>query len=247
VSQASAVLCVSSDLANWAGKYGARGNVHTIQNGIDASVFRFRPQSLAGHGLGVPADERVVLFVGWLSEQKGVPQLLDAIAILNQRDGGRWHAALIGEGYMEADLRRQARDLHIAENIRFLGPLQPEQIAAWMAAADLFCLPSETEGCPNVILEALSCGCPVVATSVGGAPELVDEDCAILIAERKPDVLARALENAAQRTWDRGQIAGKHQRSWHQVARETYAVCEQAVDARRKMETGGVIEVGHGD
>ena len=70
-----------------------------------------------------------------------------------------------------------------------LGRRKSGEVAQWMRAADIFCLPSHSEGCPNVIVEALACGRPIVASNVGGIPELVDEGCGILMAPRDPGKL----------------------------------------------------------
>ena len=108
-----------------------------------------------------------------------------------------------------------------------------QTVAAWMNASDLFCLPSETEGCPNVLLEALACGRPAVATAVGGIPELIDDSCGILLPSKEPEVLARALETAARTSWDREAIAKRWRRTWTDVARETHEVCQGVVERCR--------------
>lgn len=77
-----------------------------------------------------------------------------------------------------------------------------------------------------MILEALQCGRPVVATGVGGIPELVDESCSILVPARDAARLATALDEALQRNWDEDTISRRHGRTWEDVGRETYAVCE---------------------
>jgi glycosyltransferase involved in cell wall biosynthesis len=129
---------------------------------------------------------------------------------------------------LEASLRRQAEALGIAGRVHFAGPQKAPEVARWMNACDVFCLPSATEGCPNVILEALACGRPVVATAVGGIPEIVTPRCGILVADDEAGRLAEALADAACRGWKREEIAAFRQRGWEQVAQETYEACEQA-------------------
>ena len=96
-----------------------------------------------------------------------------------------------------------------------------------MRAADLFCLPSYSEGCPNVVVEALACGRPVVATRVGGIPELVKGTCGMLIPPRDIGELRRALDAALSKQWDGEEIARTSRRSWKDVAAETFAVCRR--------------------
>jgi len=224
--RSAAVLCVSTDLANIARSFGAPAErVHTVRNGIDSSVFRFMDQSEARRALGIPAGERLVVFIGWLSALKGTPQLIEAIQMLN-RSHGPHRLALIGEGRLEANLRTQVASLGIEDRVQFLGARGAPQIAEWLNAADLLCLPSESEGCPNAIVEALSCGTPVVATSVGGIPELVDERCGVLLPSNRAEEIAEGLQKAFRMSWNRAAIAASHSRSWSKVAEETYRVCE---------------------
>jgi glycosyltransferase involved in cell wall biosynthesis len=101
-----------------------------------------------------------------------------------------------------------------------------------MAAADLTCLASYTEGCPNVIVESLACGRAVVATNVGGIPELVNASNGVLVRPHDSADLARGLIEAFGREWDEEGIAGASRRSWKTVAEETIAVCREVIGRR---------------
>jgi glycosyltransferase involved in cell wall biosynthesis len=246
LTKAAAVLCVSDDLAEVARRLGARPeNVHTIRNGVDGDVFRPSGQEAARAALQLQLDGRLVLFVGWLAALKGVPQLLDAIALLNRGGAENWQLVLIGEGSLESDLRRQTRELGIQGRVIFTGPQNSRQIATWMNASDFLCLPSDSEGCPNVVVEALSCGTPVVANAVGGIPELVNERSAVLMPNNTAPAIARALEEARLKSWDRKEIARANSRSWQQVARETYRICEEVVGKWSPMPVQ-MAESGYG-
>ena len=98
------------------------------------------------------------------------------------------------------------------------------EVAQWMAASNAFCLPSYSEGCPNVVVEALACGRPVIACDVGGIPELVDDTCGVLLPPQDPDRLAGAIRATLDRPWDEALIARKAKRSWEDCARETMDV-----------------------
>ena len=102
-----------------------------------------------------------------------------------------------------------------------------------MAAADLVTLPSYMEGCPNVVLEALACGRPVVATNVGGIPEIMNDKCGRLVPPRDPAALARALASVLDATWDAAAISAHWSRSWSMVAAELMAVFESVLSNRR--------------
>jgi len=102
-----------------------------------------------------------------------------------------------------------------------------------MAAADLVTLPSYMEGCPNVVLEALACGRPVVATNVGGIPEILSEECGRLVPPRDARSLAMALAEVLDCSWDAAAISAHGSRSWNTVASELLDIFESLVSARQ--------------
>jgi glycosyltransferase involved in cell wall biosynthesis len=101
-----------------------------------------------------------------------------------------------------------------------------------MAAADLVTLPSYMEGCPNVVLEALACGRPVIATRVGGIPEIMSDVCGRLIPPRDANALARALDAVLSAAWDAASISAHWSRSWSKVAEELLDVFESVAACR---------------
>jgi glycosyltransferase involved in cell wall biosynthesis len=101
-----------------------------------------------------------------------------------------------------------------------------------MAAADLVTLPSYSEGHPNVLVEALACGRPVVATPVGGIPEVVDADCGVLVPVRDPAALAAGLADVLDRSWDESALARRFSRDWDAVAEDTLTACREAMAGR---------------
>ena len=108
------------------------------------------------------------------------------------------------------------------------GHVANSEVATWFAACDVFCLPSHSEGCPNVIIEARACGRPVVATTAGGISEVTSPDNAILVEPRSPEDLAGALLAALERDWDPLKIAAGLC-SWDEVAARAFAVCRRAL------------------
>jgi glycosyltransferase involved in cell wall biosynthesis len=103
------------------------------------------------------------------------------------------------------------------------------RVAEWMAAADLVTLPSWSEGHPNVLVEALACGRPVVSCPVGGVPEVVDDACGVLVPPRDAAALAAGLRTVLARDWNEGALSGRHSRSWSAVAADTMAACGEAI------------------
>jgi glycosyltransferase involved in cell wall biosynthesis len=108
-----------------------------------------------------------------------------------------------------------------------------DDVAVWMAAADLVTLPSYMEGCPNVVLEALACGRPVVATNVGGIPEIMSDSCGRLVPPRNAAALAEAIRSVLATTWDAATISAQRSRSWNTVASELLELFESLVSTRR--------------
>ncbi|MBM3269292.1 MAG: glycosyltransferase [Candidatus Sericytochromatia bacterium] len=167
--------------------------VRTIHNGVpqpDAPADpACRPAVRAECGL--PPDAPLVVTAARLADQKGLHHLLAAFPAVRARVPG---AALLvaGEGERRADLEREARDLGLDGAVRFLG--RRDDVSRLLAAADVFCLPSLSEGLPLAIAEAMAAGLPVVATPVGGVPEIVqDGETGFLVPPGDAGALAARL------------------------------------------------------
>jgi len=226
---AKRILVVSEDLGRVAERdYDADpARIRAIPNGCDATIFHPRDRSDARAALGIDADAELVVYVGRLVPEKGLRELLDAMATLAPQRP-KLQLALVGEGPMRAEL-----DAKVAADptlrVHLPGAQGPHEVARWMAASDLVTLPSYSEGHPNVLVEALACGRQVVATPVGGIPEVVDADCGLLVAARDPVALAAGLRDALERQWDDGALSRRFSRGWDAVAADTLRACEEAL------------------
>ena len=162
-----------------------------VPNGLDMEPFlEARPWPLREE-LGLPPDAHVIGCVARLEEQKGIEYLLRAARVVT----AEWPRAVFvvaGGGPKEAELRAMALDAGLGERFRFLG--YRDNVPSLMAAFDVFVLPSLWEGLPNVVLEAMAAGCPVVATDVGGAGELIaHRESGWLVPARDPQAIADAV------------------------------------------------------
>jgi colanic acid/amylovoran biosynthesis glycosyltransferase len=134
-----------------------------------------------------------ILTVGRITAAKDPLTFITALGIL-LRAGHRFTADIVGDGDLEGAVRDHARRLEVSGRVVFRGLLRHEAVLRQYEAADIFVLSSLWEGCPNVVLEAMAHGLPVVATAVGGIPELVtDGDSGLLVPPGDPDALAAAL------------------------------------------------------
>ena len=207
--------------------------VRTIRNGCNPSVFHLRDRSAARAQLAIDARAELVLFVGRLDSAKGIEELLEAFASLAGRRPNL-RLAYVGDGPGGGHLRSKAKHLALENRVILNGARSSLEVAQWLAAANVLALPSYNEGYPNVVIEALSCGRPVIATNVGGILELVNEESGILIAPRDSRALAGAIEKAMDRRWDEHSISEQFRRGWDEAADELLRICELALQHRRE-------------
>jgi teichuronic acid biosynthesis glycosyltransferase TuaC len=207
--------------------------VRTVLNGCDSRTFHLASRSAARKQLAVDEKDELVLFVGRLDPAKGIVELLDAfVSLANRLPNLR--LAYVGDGPGGEHLWRKAKAAGLESRIVLADSCSSQEVARWLAASNVLALPSYSEGCPNVIIESLSCGRPVIGTNVGGIPQLINEECGILVAPRDTQGLANAIENAMRRNWDERLISKQFRRDWDQVAGEILDICSQAVQKRRR-------------
>ena len=237
--RANHVITVSHDLQRTAIGLGADPQ-HTCTelNGCDTQIFHPADQAEARIELGLNSAAEIVLFVGRWDLRKGLLELVQAVAALRSQRP-MLQCYIVGDGPDQAAVIAMITKLNAESFILIRPSMASRDVARWMAAADLVTLPSYNEGCPNVVVEALSAGRPVVATSVGGIPELMDESVGRLVPPRQVEPLGIALADVLDREWDAGQIAATHRKSWMDVARGMYQVLETTLRDHRSAMTRG--------
>ena len=234
---ADAVVAVSEHLKEIAIRLGARPDrVSVLPNGVDASAFPVILRAEARRLLGLDTDRKILLFIGSLLPVKGVDLLLCAFAKHASALQATRRPLLIvaGEGPMRSRLERLAARGGLSDAVRHLGQISREDVALWMNAADAVALPSRNEGCPNVVLEALACGTPVVASRVGAVPDLLDDSCGLMVEPNDPAAFAAALGAAIERQWNRSAIRRRVEAmSWEANAKRLHDILQRAVASRR--------------
>jgi glycosyltransferase involved in cell wall biosynthesis len=164
--------------------------------------------------------------------RKGLRELVEAAVFLHPQRP-TLNVYLVGEGPAKSLIESAIQANNAASYIHMMPGCSFDEVAVWMAASNLVTLPSYNEGCPNVILEALACGRPVVATNVGGIPEIMSEEFGCLVPPREPIQLANALASVLDKSWDATAISMHRNRSWEAGAAELLEVFDALVSARK--------------
>jgi teichuronic acid biosynthesis glycosyltransferase TuaC len=222
VKNSAAVTAVSRDLANKIDSWGASDNCSfSIPNGVDLSRFRVFDKKECRKELSLPEELKLILYVGRLSEEKGFNHLIDAVEIMfKERNAEKICVVAVGDGPLRTLYEKRVNSKGMTESFIFKGNQEHGLIPQWIGASDLLCLPSLTEGCPNVVMEALSAGRPVVASKVGGVPEMVrDGQQGFLSEAGDPADLLSCIEKALSRDWDAKDLrSAVIEKSWGNVA-----------------------------
>ncbi len=206
---AAGSIAVSQALADRLIALGAPADrVHTLRNGVDTVRFAPQPRDVARRRLGLREDSRYLLMVGNLVELKGHAIAIEALVALPGLE-----LLCVGAGPELAALQALAQRLGVEQRVRFVGQVGQADLKWWYSAADALVLCSSREGWPNVLLEAMACGTPVIATRVGGTPEVVTTSAAGRLMERRDAsalvaawqaLVAHAPKRAATRQYAEG-------------------------------------------
>lgn len=206
---AKGILSVSQALADKMVKLGIEeSKIQVIYNGVDHEKFsQDTPRPFASDYL---------FFIGNLKRDKGVIELLEGFAQIADNNP-ELHLVYAGNGSMMSFLKEHAKKLNISHKIKFLGNINHDDVPQWLGHAKALVLPSYHEGVPNVLLEAMACGKPIIATNVGGIPEIIDEKyCGILIPKHNKQAVSDAITNIMGIPWDHEKIKSHSQNfSWH--------------------------------
>jgi teichuronic acid biosynthesis glycosyltransferase TuaC len=187
----------------------------SVANGIDAVTNR---HSLCVYGvvdleefspasdkvslrkeLGLPLNKMVALYAGYIQERKGIYEMLEAFCRIHKVEPNVM-LCVCGGGEEEMRFTQMVRERNLEHIIRILGEVATDQMNKWMKASDLLVLATHTEGMPNVVMEAMACGLPVVTTAVGGLPEAIGNcEGAILVppwdVDKFKDAVLKVLRN----------------------------------------------------
>lgn len=205
---------------------GKIDNITVIHNGADPTKFKPMNKEILKHELGINGRCRIILFIGNLTPVKGINYLLEAFAqLMSEPIGKDIVLFLIGDGEEKENLVMQSKRLKIEDKVSFLGTKQHAEIPLWLNIADLFVLPSISEGFPTIIPEAMMCGVPVLASDVGGISEIIShgetgllvkpgdvegikKGMRLLLEDEivKNKMIVKAIEKSRKYTWENNVI-----------------------------------------
>jgi teichuronic acid biosynthesis glycosyltransferase TuaC len=224
------LVTVSRDLKRKVASLASVDNVEVVENGADDSLFTCISKREARTKVGLPFDKKMLLFVGNLVPVKGVDILLEAVSKLERMDTV---LCVVGQGFLRQSLESLAARLGIAERCMFVGGRPHREIPSWLSAADCLVLSSLSEGFPTILPEAMMCRVPIVATAVGGIPEVVKhQQTGLLVAPGDADALAEAINAILEpgyfvpRMIEHAEHTAKSLLTWHANAirmKEIYA------------------------
>ncbi len=221
--EAAALVSVSAALGDSLRALGAPAEkVSVLRNGVDLNLFAPGDRAALRAELGLRGP--LLLSVGHLVPDKGHHLVIEALADLPQMN-----LAIVGEGPMRGELQSRAESLGVGERIVWVGNVEQQKLVKFYGAADITVLASRAEGMPNVLLESIACGTPVISSDVGGAGEVVtSEDAGILLRERSAGAIAEAVRALMQSPRDASRVR-KHgeQFSWSATTAGLVALFER--------------------
>lgn len=234
--RADAVVAVSGPLERELRAGLGQTRLHVIRNAwVPAPQGALLTRSQARVALGIWDDAFHLGFVGRLGREKGADVFVEALGRL---DGDRYVASVLGTGTEEEALTARARSLGVDERIRWHGFVA--NAGSYLTALDIFVLSSRTEGTPIALLEAIAAGVPVVATRVGGVPDVVSDREALLVEPERPDQLAEAIREVQRQPAEARERARRaRERIEREFAAEAWVarydeVYRQAIERRRQ-------------
>ncbi len=194
LSASDRITTVSGALRDIVAENGFRQKTEVIYNGCNVDRFHYADKAEARKGLELPLDRKIFLFIGHIITSKGVLELIKAFHELKNR-GSSALLIMIGFGDDVVKVEDEIKSRNLSESVILPGYIPHERLPLWINASDIFVLPSYQEGLPNVVLEAMACRKPVIATRVGGIPEVVSDGVTgILVEPRNVFQLTEAMQ-----------------------------------------------------
>lgn len=211
LSRANRVFAVSDSLRQIALSCGIESTkLRVVGNGVDIAKFSPQPIISSRAALGIAPDAKVLVTVGGLVERKGFHRVIATLPELIKNYPSLIYLIIGGaspEGNMTTQLQQLVSELKLESSVKFLGPMAADKLSLPLSAADVFVLSTRNEGWANVLLEAMACGVPIVATDVGGNREVVScPAVGTIVPFGDHAALTAAITQSLDTEWDRSAI-----------------------------------------
>jgi teichuronic acid biosynthesis glycosyltransferase TuaC len=244
------LVAISHDLEKKVFSLVGTRQLEVVHNGADPTKFRCVPKEKARARLDLPANKKIILFVGNLVPVKGLEYLLDAVSQLARSD---ILLCLVGDGELKSTLLCRAKRLGLANICRLVGPRPHDEIPMWLSAADCLVLSSLSEGLGTILTEAMLCRVPVIAPAVGGIPDIVRPGCTgTLVPPKDPVALAKAIDAVLggdarfSVMVEQAETRAKAELTWESIARRILSIYQAQVHSRCKETSADASDGGVG-
>ncbi len=199
----------------------SRVNAEVVYNGVDFESFTLRSSPV------FTSAEIKLVFIGSVIKTKGIFELIDAIALLKKQNC-TINLNLLGAGAQMKDLEERISQLGVADSVNLVGPIPHDSLMSFIHDSDALILPSYREGVPNVVMESLSTGTPVIVTKVGGIPEVVQENTnGVFINGLSGEGVMEAILKAKNTEWQSAAIrASISHLTWANTAQHIQSLLE---------------------
>ncbi len=229
ISSVDVIITVSAALKDKTLALGIpKREIRIIPNGVNLRRFAPIGRGQARAELGLPQDRKILVYASRLDEAKGLSCLLAALERVLSHDS-HCLLVLVGDGPYRQHLEQEAIELGLQDDVIFAGLRPHAEIVKWMSACDLVVQPSLNEGSPLPVYEALACGRPMIASRVGGIPELItSDDYGLLVPPADPEALSKALLSGFRKEWDPERIRKHGEKyTWGRVADQLISLYEE--------------------
>lgn len=236
LQQADKIIAVSRAMIPLIANLGANLDaVSVISNGVDSDRFQYKDQCFARNTLKLKIGRPIVLAVGRLESPKRFDLIIEACARIIRGGIDNLQLIIVGDGTQLDMLKRLVSQHAIEGNVVFAGSVNNTELSSWYSASDVFCLASDKEGCPNVVLESMSCGTPVVASDVGSVIDMITSaETGIIVSSNTVAAWTESLRAALSRNWQRRDISDTQKdNSWRQVGERVFELFKKEIGNRR--------------
>ena len=237
LKNADVVISVCQALKSDIIKMGIQDSkIHVIPSGVDINRFYPIDKNNARTKLGLPKNGNIILSVGSLIPLKGFQTIIAALPNILKKHP-ETYLYIIGKGQYKKDLINLIDQFDLKNHVVLVGQRPNHELPFWYNAADIFCLASFREGWPNVVMEAIACGTPVVATKVFGIPEIINSsDLGILVKPDKNSVKDGLME-AINTIWDRKKISSfTNNRTWFHISEKIQTLFVNVINLKSNKE-----------